>query len=326
MIHGSGSSILHNENKAIEIRVYNSELKSLWNDFLASAKNSMFLFDRDYMEYHSDRFSDHSLLFFRDSKVLCLLPANIRESTLYSHEGLTFGGVISNHEMKVALMLEVFDALAEHCKKEGIKEILYKAIPYIYPSIPAEEDLYALFCHQAKLAGRSVSSAIYIPETSPFELKRIRTIKKAKENNLIVKESFDLKFFMDIVEASLMERHNAKPTHSVGEIQLLASRFPNNIKLFASFKDNIMLAGVLIYESKNVAKVQYVANSQAGRLIGAGDIVVDYLINEHYKGKKYFDFGSSMLQQGLSLNSGLIDYKEGFGARTVVYDSYKFSP
>jgi hypothetical protein len=87
-----------------------------------------------------------------------------------------------------------------------------------------------------------------------------------------------------------------------------------------------MLAGILIYESKNVAKVQYVANSQAGRLIGAGDIVVDYLINEHYKGKKYFDFGSSMLQQGLSLNSGLIDYKEGFGARTVVYDSYKFSP
>jgi hypothetical protein len=326
MIHGSGSIILHNENKAIEIRVYNSELKSLWNDFVASAKNGMFLFDRDYMEYHSDRFSDHSLLFFRDSKVLCLLPANLREGTLYSHEGLTFGGVISNHEMKVALMLEVFDALAEHCKKEGIKGILYKAIPYIYHSIPAEEDLYALFCHQAKLAGRSVSLAIYIPETSPFELKRKRTIKKAKENNLIVKESFDLKFFMDMVEASLMERHNAKPTHSVGEIQLLASRFPNNIKLFAAFKDNIMLAGVLIYESKNVAKVQYIANSQAGRFIGAGDIVVDYLINEHYKDKKYFDFGTSMLQQGLSLNSGLIDYKESFGARTVVYDSYKFSP
>jgi hypothetical protein len=326
MIFGSGSSIVYNENKKIEIRVYNSELKSLWNDFVSSARNGLFLFDRDYMEYHSDRFFDHSLLFFQDSKLLCLLPANIRESTIYSHEGLTFGGVISDREMKVSIMLAVFDALSEHCKKEGIKEIFYKTIPYIYHSIPAEEDLYALFYHQAKLVGRSVSLAIYLPTPSQFEINRIRTIKKAKEKGLIVKESFDLKLFMEMVEASLMERHNAKPTHSVSELQLLASRFPSNIKLFASFKENTMLAGVLIYENKNVAKVQYVANSQAGRSLGAGDIILDYLINQHYKSKKYFDFGTSMLPQGLSLNSGLIDYKEGFGARTVVNDSYKFSP
>jgi hypothetical protein len=278
------------------------------------------------MEYHSDRFSDHSLLFFHDSKLLCLLPANVRAGTLYSHEGLTFGGVISNCEMKLPLMLGVFDALSEHCKKEGIKEILYKTIPYIYHLIPSEEDLYALFCHQAKLVGRSVSTAIYIPEAFQFELKRRRTIDRAKKNGITVKESFDFKFFMEMVEASLMERHNAKPTHSVGEIQLLASKFPNNIKLFASFKDNTMLAGVLIYENKNIVKLQYAANSQVGRSVGAGDIIYDYLINQHYKGKRYFDFGSSMLSQGLSLNSGLINYKEGFGARTVVYDSYKFSP
>jgi hypothetical protein len=310
----------------MEIRVYNPELKSSWNNFVASAKNGLFLFNREYMDYHSDRFYDHSLLFFQDSKLLCLLPANIREGTIYSHEGLTFGGVISNIDMKVALMLTVFDALAEHCKKEGIKEILYKPVPYIYHTTPAEEDLYALFCHKARLAGRSVSLAVYIPETSLFDLKRRRTLKKAKENSLIVKECFDLKFFMGMVEETLMERHGSKPTHSVGEIQLLKSKFPNNIKLFASFKDNTMLAGILIYESKNVAKIQYVANSQAGRSVGAGDIIVDYLINEHYKDKKYLDFGTSMSPQGNSLNTGLIDYKEGFGARTVVYDSYRFSP
>jgi hypothetical protein len=274
------------------------------------------------MEYHSDRFSDHSLMFFRDSTLLCLLPANLRDGVLYSHEGLTFGGVISNHEMKVGLMLEVFEALTAHCRKEGIKEIFYKTIPYIYHSIPAEDDLYALFCHQSKLVSRSVSSAIYIPEISPFEVRRIRTIKKAKLNCLVTKESLDLKCFMDMVEGNLMERHGAKPTHSVYEIQLLASRFPSNIKLFASFKDDVMLAGILIYESKNVAKVQYVANSLAGRSIGAGDIIFDYLLN-HFKGKKYFDFGTSMLQQ--SLNTSLIDYKESFGARTIVYDSYIFS-
>ena len=278
------------------------------------------------MEYHSKRFSDHSLMFFKDSKLLCILPANIREATLYSHEGLTFGGIISDHNMKVPIMLDVFGALSEHCKKEGIKEVFYRTIPHIYHSIPTEEDLYALFFHRAELVSRSVSLAICLPNSSQFEINRIRSIKKAKEKKLIVKESFDLKFFMEMVEESLMERHSAKPTHSVNELQLLADRFPDNIKLFASFKDDVMLAGVLMYESKNVAKVQYVANSQMGRSLGAGDIVFDYLINEHYKNKKFFDFGTSMLPQGLSLNVGLIDYKEGFGARTVVYDSYRFSP
>ena len=308
------------------MKVYNSQLKRLWDDYVASSKNGTFLFERDYMDYHSDRFSDHSLLFFHNSKLLCILPANIHEGSLYSHEGLTFGGVISNQTMTVSLMLDVFNILTEHCKKVGIKNIFYKTIPHIYNSTPAEEDLYALFCHQARLVARNVSLAIYLPEIYPFELRRTRTIKKAKKNRLLVKESLDLKFFMDMVKTSLLERHNSKPTHSFEEIQRLANRFPNNIKLFASFKGNIMLAGVLIYESKNVAKVQYVANSQNGRSVGAGDIVFDYLINEHYKGKKYFDFGTSMSEEGHSLNSSLIDYKEGFGARTVVYDSYNFSP
>ena len=85
----------------------------------------MFLFDRNYMEYHSDRFIDHSLLFFQDSKLLCLLPANVHEGILYSHEGLTFGGIISDRQMKVSFLLDVFDALSEHCKKEGIKRNLF---------------------------------------------------------------------------------------------------------------------------------------------------------------------------------------------------------
>lgn len=326
MIHWGGLSILHNKNKPIEICVYNSELKSLWNNFVECSRNGMFLFDRDYMEYHSDRFIDHSLLFFQDSKLLCILPANVREGTLYSHEGLTFGGIISDRQMKVSILLDVFDALSEHCKKENIKEILYKVIPHIYHSIPSEEDLYALFFHKAELVSRSVSLAICQTNVSQFESNRIRTIKKAKQNNLIVKKSLDLKFFMEMVEANLLERHNAKPTHSIKELQLLAEKFPNNIKLFASLKDDVMLAGVLIYESKNVAKVQYVATSQLGRSLGAGDIVFDFLINQHYKEKRYFDFGTSMSPQGLSLNVGLIEYKESFGARTVVYDSYKFAP
>jgi lipid II:glycine glycyltransferase (peptidoglycan interpeptide bridge formation enzyme) len=128
---------------------------------------------------------------------------------------------------------------------------------------------------------------------------------------------------MRILEQNLVERHGVKPVHNVDEIKLLASRFPNNIKLYASFKDEVMLAGIIIYESHNVAHIQYAANSTEGLKLGAQDIVEEYLINDRYKDKRYYDFGISTENQGRILNPGLIKFKEDFGASAVVYDVYQ---
>jgi hypothetical protein len=84
-----------------------------------------------------------------------------------------------------------------------------------------------------------------------------------------------------------------------------------------------MLAGIIMYESKNVAHVQYAANSKEGWNMGAQDIIEDYLINEYYKDKKYFDFGISTEKLGQILNLGLIKRKENFGASAVMYDLYQ---
>ncbi|MCW4047198.1 MAG: GNAT family N-acetyltransferase [Candidatus Bathyarchaeota archaeon] len=313
------------ESKLIEVSIYKPEHKSLWDEFVSVSKNGVFLFYRDYMEYHSDRFRDHSLLFFKKGKLIGLLPANVTDGVLYSHAGLTFGGVISGYDMRTQIMLAIFEKLVQHCKEENIIEIVYKAIPYIYHSIPADEDLYALFRFKAKLFGRNVTSSIYGPSKLKFDESRIRAIKKAKKNNLIVKRSYDFKKYMNIVEDVLKERYGVKPVHTPEEIELLARRFPDNIKLFSSFKNDAMLAGVMIYESKNVAHAQYIANSTEGRDLGALEIIFDYLINDCYKASKYFDFGISTEQAGQVLNTGLIAHKEGFGARAVMHDFYQLT-
>ena len=308
----------------LTVLVYTPEHKALWDSFVSNAKNGVFLFYRDYMEYHSDRFRDHSLLFFRNGRLVALLPANIENGTLYSHEGLTFGSVISGYDLKTSVMLSIFDSLIKHCKDQGIKEIVYKTIPYIYHSVPADEDLYALFAYNARLMARNASSCIYLPGIRKFDDSRKDNIRKAKRNDIFVKESFDFESFMKIAEETLSDRHGVKPVHTVEEIKLLAGRFPNNIKLFASFKDDdVMLAGVIMYESKNVAHVQYAANSKEGWNIGAQDIIEDYLINEYYKDKKYFDFGISTEKLGQVLNLGLIKRKENFGASAVMYDLHQ---
>jgi len=308
--------------------VYRSEDRAEWDRFVCSSKNGVFLFCRDYMEYHSHRFTDHSLMFYNNSnnKLVALLPASLEGSTLCSHGGLTFGGVISAYDMKTPLMLQVFDAISAHCHNQGITEVVYKPTPYIYHSIPAQEDLYALFTYSAYLAVRNVSSAIYLPHAKGFDASRKDNLRKAKKNNLTVRQSDDFNLFMQIEEEVLIERHGVKPVHSSEEIKLLAERFPDNVKLFASFKDEVMLAGVVMYESSNVAHMQYAANSKAGRNIGAQDIIEDYLIKEYYReDKRYFDFGISTEKQGTLLNVGLIKRKENFGASAIVYDTYKIT-
>ena len=103
---------------------------------------------------------------------------------------------------------------------------------------------------------------------------------------------------MQIVAEALSEHHNAKPVHTAEEMKLLANRFPDNIKLYAAYKDDKMLAGVIVYESRNVAHTQYASNSKEGRSVGAQDLVEDYLINNIYKSKPYYDFGISTEQHG----------------------------
>lgn len=252
----------------ITIKKYSPDYRSLWDNFVSSSKNGVFLFYRNYMEYHINRFQDHSLIFFDKDRLVALLPANKQNNTLYSHEGLTFGGVLSNFDMKTDLMIDIFDYFVDYCKNNAINEVVYKTIPYIYHLAPADEDLYALFNRNAKLLARNVSSCICLPFNRKYGASRKDNIRKAKKSQLTVQRSYDFGSFMKIVEETLSERHGVKPVHSLQEIKLLASRFPNNIKLFASYKDDRMLAGLVMYESKNVAHVQYAVNSKEGWDIG----------------------------------------------------------
>ena len=79
----------------------------------------------------------------------------------------------------------------------------------------------------------------------------------------------------------------------------------------------------VVFETDNVAHAQYIANSDEGRQCGALDAVMDYLINQQYANKVYFDFGVSTENNGMYLNEGLAMQKQEFGGRGIVYDFYE---
>ena len=51
------------------IQRYTSDKQAEWDAFIAQSKNGTFLMQRGYMDYHSDRFVDCSLMFYLKEKL-----------------------------------------------------------------------------------------------------------------------------------------------------------------------------------------------------------------------------------------------------------------
>lgn len=306
----------------LTIKIYHSSDRDIWNSFVEKSKNGLFLFNRNYLEYHSDRFFDISLLFYESDKLIAVMPANRVDTVMYSHAGLTFGGIISNSKMTAIKMLEVFEALRNFLIDQKFTKLIYKAIPFTLHNIAAQEDLYALSVFGGRIVRRDLSSVIYMEPRLPFSKSKKCGISKAVKAGLIVRQTDDLCTFMQILEKAI-QKHGAAPTHTLEEMVLLSKLFTDKIKLFAAYEGNTMLAGVLIYEYGNVAHTQYMASGSKGRETGAIDIIIKVLLEDVYSGFKYFSFGTSTEHAGLYLNQGLVSQKEMFGARTIVQDFYE---
>ncbi|WP_028242293.1 GNAT family N-acetyltransferase [Pseudobutyrivibrio ruminis] len=312
----------------ISIVRYSAEKKEEWNDFNNNSKNSLFMFNRNYMEYHSDRFQDHSLMFYDDETLVALLPMSQRENELISHGGLTYGGFITNDKMKQHTMLDCFDALKEYSKKEEIKKIIYKTIPHFYHSQPAEEDKYALYINNATIFKIEASTVVNLKAPLKMPKGRKAQISRAKREGVDVEILTDVDAyakFIDLENAVLQEHHNTNAVHSANEINYLHDLFPNNIHLFAALKDGEMIAGTIIFEYENVVHTQYMAANEEARQIGALDLVIKTVIDKYSGNKEWLDFGISTEDNGRILNYGLISQKEGFGGRTNIYTTWEIN-
>lgn len=307
----------------IEIERYRKEKKEEWNSFANNAKNSTFLFQRGYMDYHSDRFEDYSLMFYEKGKLVALLPANKNQSVLYSHQGLTYGGLVLNKKSTAKFVCDLFEELSAFLKEEGIEQVVYKALPFIYAQFPSDEPLYALsnLC-KANIVSRDISSVIILNKTIPFSELRRRGKKKASAHGVKVRKTEDFGTFWNILETNLKLKYNSKPVHTLSEIKLLHRRFPDNIQLWAVYENDEMIGGTLLYISTQVVKTQYISASHRGKEICCLDFLFDHLINQSSYSQMYFDMGTSALDHSNNLRYPLLFQKEGFGARAVCCDTY----
>lgn len=310
----------------LEIKRYSDKDKDIWNAFVATSRQGTFLFNRNYMDYHRDRFHDHSLMVYRKGSLYALLPANEDGDTLWSHQGLTYGGMLTNEHATAVDVQSVFSLINSTLRKEGFHRVVYKPIPWHYHRQPSEEDLYALTqtCG-AKLIVRNLGSVINLCHPVKMRYGRRYDINKAVKNGIIIREDAKaLPEFWDVLVTNLRHVYNSSPVHSLSEMDSLMSAFPDNIKLFVASNNGTVVGGTIIYICNHVVHTQYISASEEGKRLHALDLLFKVLLQQ-YGNYQYFDFGTSNEDFGKRLNEGLIFQKEGFGGRGICYDWYGYN-
>jgi len=306
------------------IERYTNNYFNQWNTFVKGAKNGTFLFDRNFMDYHAHRFEDFSILIFEGKKLMAVFPAHVKDGRVYSHLGLTYGGLVLDFKVYLHETVTLLKELLAYYHSQGIAKLYIKTIPSIYHKVPSQELEYCLFLADAKLVRRDSVSVIEKSAAVKFNKSRIEAIRKSTRNSLVITEddNFEL-FWNSVLVPNLQQRYAAAPVHTLAEITLLKERFPHNIRHFNVYSKGRLVAGTTVFVTDTVAKPQYISGNDERNALGSIDFLYNYLITDVFKDKKFFDFGCSNVQQGRKLNSGVSFWKESYGARTIAHDFYE---
>lgn len=311
--------------KEYKVIKYSSLYYEEWNNFVLKAKNSTFLFHRDFMEYHSDRFEDFSLLVYCNHKLAAILPANIKNFKIHSHQGLSYGGLILPHKVSFQTVIECIYELLRFLSVNKISNLIFKQLPKIYHLRPSDELDYLLFILKAKLIRRDITMVIDLSNKINYATLRKRQLKKGLNTKLRFVLEEDMSSFWDtLLIPNLKNTHAVSPVHTLIEISSLREYFPNNIKQYNVYLENKLLAGCTVFVTDNVTHLQYISANKENNS-GALDYLIHQLISNVYKDKIYFDFGISNKNQGLNINAGLLNWKQSFGASPIAHDFYEIN-
>lgn len=306
------------------IEPYSPAQRDEWNRLVRDSRNATFLLDRDYMDYHSDRFPDRSLMLRDDhGRLVAALPATASGTVIHSHRGLTYGGwIMDRRHSPMAVMLRGWTLMTGMLRDEGFTELIYKTIPYIYHRYPSDEEQYLIFRAGGRLIESNLSAAVDLTAPVAFDSNASRGAAYATRNGVTVAESSDFNGFWEILSQLLHDRYDTLPVHTAGEIAMLASRFPDNIRLYTATCDGAIVAGTVIFMTDTVAHAQYIAASPDGKRLKALPLLFSWIMENCCAGRRYFDFGTSNEDHGRYLNEGLIRQKNGMGGRGVAYNVY----
>lgn len=264
------------------------------------------------MDYHHDRFNDASLMVFKNDRLVACVAGNQVDQSFYSHQGITYGGIIFQQDA-VSIITDIIDVIMQYLTAR-YHFIEWRWQPAIYNPIHDNMINYLnqLGCNTI-IAYNNMH--VNLNKELRFSSKKTAGYRNGKFDkfNLVVNHDFN-SYWNLVLKPRLLDKYNSKPVHSLSEINLLASRFPDQIKQYLVYSDDKLLAGVTFFIKDTIVKSQYAAATVNGMKTRALEyLYVEAIRSFKHSGLQYLDFGHVNDRDGV-INKGLKRFKEELGA------------
>ena len=308
---------------SIQVQKYLLENAAEWNAFVKQSINGSFLLDRDFMDYHQERFEDHSLMMYHDGQLMCCIPAHVKDGGFYSHRGLSYAGLIIS-AAAVNNIDKIVEALLGYVKSLAFAKAELQLPPVSYQSINRE--IAAVLEQKGFTANRKLhNQSVALDQEIQVSPKKSIGYRNGKFEGLRVEVGNDFRsFWEEVLIPQLAARYHSKPVHSLAEIELLASRFPENILQYNVYKEDALLAGITFFIKGNIVKSQYTASSPDGLKTDAvAYIYMEAMKEFKEKGCSLMDYGPVNEIDG-SVNTGLQRFKKQLGCQEEEWNRWEF--
>jgi hypothetical protein len=298
----------------------------LWDAFIDASYGPKLLFYRGFMDYHSERFQDFSLLVLRDRKLIGVCPAHRIGDELRCHWGLTYGGLVFENTLTKDDIANCFDAVFEFLKAADIQKIIIKEVPQFYCG---ETLLLTSEYMRDRARLMQTDKVLAIDYKKPFAIHKtkLKNYRKNEYKGFEIEETSSFKeFWNEVLIPRLKTKYNVEPVHSLDEITLLNFRFPKTIRQFNLLFDGRILAGITLFDKGNAVKSQYGATTAEGSKLRALEYLFLKLIYKfQVEGKSYFSMGTVMDSSFESgFNPGLLKQKQELGCSEYHQHFYTF--
>ena len=317
-----------------EIYRYTESNQSLWDDFVPNANNGTLFHLQSFLSYHpKSRFIDHSLLINKKGKLFSVFPAAEKtigdKRYLVSHPGSSVGSFVVPESLSIADSLNLVKILIIYSKEKNFDGIRITLPPTLYQRRLSNYMDFSFIKNNFKYLKRDITSILFLENslqltTDKFRSSHKRSIKKAENDGVIIRQSEDFISFYRILEKNLNIRHNVNPTHTVQELIKIHTLFPEKCNLFGAFIDEKMIAGVINFIiNKEVVLAFYISHDEAYKEYRPVNLlfytIFGWAIESHFK---IYDFGTFTVDG--SPNMGLGRFKESFGASGIFRDTIEF--
>ncbi len=323
------------ESQDCIVEPFRPELGGVWDRFVSSgSRNGGIFHEQRFLGYHAPgRFLDRSLLFFnKEKECVAVLPAAslpVSPENVISHPGSTVGGIVYRNRAGMHEVLVLLEKAIHYYSDLGMDSLEFRLAEAIF-SWPSHGELPYLLWHRGfTMLPREASQCVSLAEDDNWLVmgrkKNPTDIRAALRKGLQIVEHETADTIYGLLAENLKTRYGKLPTHSLQELNLLKSLYPDRIHFWSAMLNEKVLGVTVIFEvTPRVVYTFYITQDYSEAKLHPMPTLFYHLF-DHYRirGFSWFHFGISSRRQDIKW--GILESKEFWGGRSTFKENWRLN-